>query len=40
MNRELSIKKLTKTKPKESDEPSSTKGEVRKQSIKIKNSTL
>ncbi|KAJ8430763.1 hypothetical protein Cgig2_009068 [Carnegiea gigantea] len=40
LNRELSIKELAENKPNEGDKPSSKKGEVRKQSIKIKKSTL
>ncbi|KAJ8434824.1 hypothetical protein Cgig2_033546 [Carnegiea gigantea] len=40
VNCELNIKKAAKKKPKEGDKPSSKKGEVRKQSIKIKKSTL
>ncbi|KAJ8420611.1 hypothetical protein Cgig2_023945 [Carnegiea gigantea] len=40
VNRELSIKKPAKKKPKEGDEISSKKGEVIKQSIKIKKSTM
>ena len=35
VNCELSIEKPAKKMPKEGDEPSSEKGEVRKQSIKI-----
>ena len=40
VNDELSIKKSAEKKPKEGDEPSSKNIEVRKQSIKIKKSTL
>ena len=40
MNPELSVKKPSDKKPKEDEEPTSKKGEVRKQSIKIKKPTL
>ncbi|KAJ8431651.1 hypothetical protein Cgig2_024123 [Carnegiea gigantea] len=40
VNREISIKKSAENKLKEGDKPSSKKGEVRKQSIKIEKSTL
>jgi len=40
MNHELSIKKPAEKRPKEGDETSSKKGDTRKQSIKIKKSTL
>ena len=39
-NHELSIKKPAKNKSEKGDEPSSKKGEVRKDTIKIKKSTL
>jgi len=40
VNPELSVKKPSDKKPKEDEEPTSKKGEVRKQSIKIKKPTL
>jgi len=40
VNCELSVKKPAEEKPKEDDKLASKKGEVRKQSIKIKKSTL
>ena len=40
VNRDLNIKKSPENKSKAGDKPASKKGEVRKQSIKIKKSTL